>query len=249
MMARLPYFRRWHKEHKTPLCEFGETIQYMVAHHKKMPKLESRFYKGIWLGKDTMTSESIVGIAGKIIRTRTINWQLDDKLNQKSMTDNWWTSSMRHHGHQSHQQKHYSQQWWYQPTQQVQHSKQQQRHKQQLRQHSNRHKQQKQVHHNVNLQVQHISKRQLLTYQWQQHRQVQQEDNHCQCRRDNNKMRLHKAVNPNNKGQQSSSNQCKDLKQTEPPATRMRINAIKVTTKRGETNHHNNMWRCTRSRN
>ena len=82
-------FRRWNKEHKTPLCEFGETIQYMVAHHKKMPKLESRFYKGMWLGKGTMTSESIIGITGKIIRTRTIR--------QTYWTRQVWQTIDRHH--------------------------------------------------------------------------------------------------------------------------------------------------------
>ena len=85
--GKTSYFRRWNKEHKTPLCEFGETIQYMVAHHKKMPKLESRFYKGIWLGKDTMTSESIIGISGKIIRTRTIRRQVEPEKYDRQLMD------------------------------------------------------------------------------------------------------------------------------------------------------------------
>ena len=84
--GKTSYFRRWNKEHKTPLCEFGETIQYMIPHYKRMPKLESRFYKGIWLGKDTMTSESIIGIQGKIIRTRTIRRQIEpDKYDRQLM--------------------------------------------------------------------------------------------------------------------------------------------------------------------
>ena len=33
--GKTSYFRRWNKEHKTPLCEFGETIQYMVAHTRR----------------------------------------------------------------------------------------------------------------------------------------------------------------------------------------------------------------------
>ena len=85
--GKTSYFRRWNKEHKTPLCEFGETIQYMVAHHKKMPKLESRFYKGIWLGKDTMTSESIIGISGKIIRTGTIRRQIEPEKYDRQLMD------------------------------------------------------------------------------------------------------------------------------------------------------------------
>ena len=84
--GKTSYFRRWNKEHKTPLCEFGETIQYMIPHYKRMPKLESRFYKGTWLGKDTMTSESIIGIQGKIIRTRTIRRQIEpDKYDRQLM--------------------------------------------------------------------------------------------------------------------------------------------------------------------
>ena len=84
--GKTSYFRRWNKEHKTPLCEFGETIQYMIPHYKRMPKLESRFYKGIWLGKDTMTSESVIGIQGKIIRTRTIRRQIEpDKYDRQLM--------------------------------------------------------------------------------------------------------------------------------------------------------------------
>ena len=85
--GKTSYFRRWNKEHKTPLCEFGETIQYMVAHHKKMPTLESRLYKGIWLGKDTMTSESIIGILGKIIRTRTIRRQIEPEKYDRQLMD------------------------------------------------------------------------------------------------------------------------------------------------------------------
>ena len=84
--GKTSYFRRWNKERKTPLCEFGETIQYMIPHYKRMPKLESRFYNGIWLGKDTMTSESIIGIQGKISRTRTIRRQIEpDKYDRQLM--------------------------------------------------------------------------------------------------------------------------------------------------------------------
>ena len=84
--GKTSYFKRWHKEHKTPLCELGQTIQYMIPHHKRMPKLESRFYKGIWLGKNTMTSESIIGRQGKIIRTRTIRHQIEpDKYDRQLM--------------------------------------------------------------------------------------------------------------------------------------------------------------------
>ena len=84
--GKTSYFRRWNKEHKTPLCELGETIQYMIPLYKRMPKLESRFYIGICLGKDTMTSGSIIGIQGNIIRTRTIRRQIEpDKYDRQLM--------------------------------------------------------------------------------------------------------------------------------------------------------------------
>ena len=34
--------------------------------------MNPRFYKGIWLGKCTFTGESFIGIAGRIVRSRTI---------------------------------------------------------------------------------------------------------------------------------------------------------------------------------
>ena len=45
------YYRRWNKEHKTPICEFGETVLYMLPTAKHRPKMEARFFQAIWLGK------------------------------------------------------------------------------------------------------------------------------------------------------------------------------------------------------
>ena len=71
------YFRRWKSDNKTPICEFGETILYMVAGASKhQPKLENRFFKGIWLGKDTTSGESYIGIGGRVIKARTIRRQV-----------------------------------------------------------------------------------------------------------------------------------------------------------------------------
>ena len=78
------YQRRWQKDHKAPLCEMAETVQYMIPTTKAQPKMEPRFFKGIWLGRDTMTGESIVGIPGKVIRARTIRRQImPDKYDQR----------------------------------------------------------------------------------------------------------------------------------------------------------------------
>ena len=80
------YHRRWAKDHKSPLCEFGETINYMIPHLQTHPKLEARFFIGLWLGRDTMTNEHIIGIPGKVIRARTIRRQTEpEKYNRQLM--------------------------------------------------------------------------------------------------------------------------------------------------------------------
>ena len=47
----------------TPLCEFG--APYMLPTVKQFSEPEPRFYNGIWLGKDTTTGKSLVGIQTK----------------------------------------------------------------------------------------------------------------------------------------------------------------------------------------
>ena len=66
------YFRRWHKNHQQPLCEFGETVQYLLPTNKQLPKMEQRFFPAIWLGRDTTTGETLLGITNKVVRARTI---------------------------------------------------------------------------------------------------------------------------------------------------------------------------------
>ena len=93
------YFRRWNKEHKTPLCEFGETVQYMITDVRLQGKLEQRFYTGIWLGKDTQTNESVLGIPGKIVRARTIRRQVAPEKYNRQLMDTInvypWNPTMR----------------------------------------------------------------------------------------------------------------------------------------------------------
>ena len=45
------YFRRWNKDHRQPLCEFGETVQYLLPTSKQLPKMEQRFMPGFGLGE------------------------------------------------------------------------------------------------------------------------------------------------------------------------------------------------------
>ena len=81
------YSRRWNKEHRTPLCEFSETVQYMIQDVRLQGKLEQRFFTGIWLGKDTHTNESVLGIPGKIVKARTVRRQVaPEKYNKQLLT-------------------------------------------------------------------------------------------------------------------------------------------------------------------
>ena len=80
------FYRRWNKEHRTPLCEFGETVLYQLPNVKDLPKLENRFLPAIWLGKDTATGETLLGIATKVVRSRTIKRQpMPEKYNKQLM--------------------------------------------------------------------------------------------------------------------------------------------------------------------
>ena len=80
------FYRRWNKEHRTPLCEFGETVLYQLTNLKDLPKLENRFLPAIWLGKDTASGETLLGIATKVIRARTITRQpMPEKYNKQLM--------------------------------------------------------------------------------------------------------------------------------------------------------------------
>ena len=67
------FYRRWGKEHKTPICIFAETVQYMAQTAKTMPKLEQRFFKSKAAGlARTATNEHIIGIANRVVRAQTI---------------------------------------------------------------------------------------------------------------------------------------------------------------------------------
>ena len=67
------FYRRWGKERKTPICIFAETVQYMAQTAKTMPKLEQRFFKSKAAGlARTATNEHIIGIANRVVRAQTI---------------------------------------------------------------------------------------------------------------------------------------------------------------------------------
>ena len=52
-----------------------------------MPKLEQRFFKGIWRGKDTATGEHILGIATRVVRARTIRRLVQPDSFDKQLLD------------------------------------------------------------------------------------------------------------------------------------------------------------------
>ena len=81
------YFRRWNKDHRAPICEFGETVQYLLPAVKQLPKMEQRFFKAIWLGRDTATGETLLGISNKVIRARTIRRMPKPEKYDKQMFD------------------------------------------------------------------------------------------------------------------------------------------------------------------
>ena len=86
------YFHRWNKDHRTPLCEFGETAQYLLPTVKQLPKMEQHVFKAIWLGRDTATGETLLGISNKAVRARTIR-RMPKADKYDSMTNKCLTSS------------------------------------------------------------------------------------------------------------------------------------------------------------
>ena len=87
MQMATRFYRRWNEEHRTPLCEFGETVLYQRPNVKDLPKLENRFLPAIWLGKDTASGETLLGIATKVIRARTIKRQPMPQKYDKQLMD------------------------------------------------------------------------------------------------------------------------------------------------------------------
>eukprot|EP00435_Cladocopium_sp_Y103_P020287 s1005_g4.t4 len=81
------YFRRWQRNNTAPLCEFGETVLYMIPTTKGQPKAEPRFFNGIWLGRDNTTGESYIGITGRVVRARTIRRQVEPHKYNNELLD------------------------------------------------------------------------------------------------------------------------------------------------------------------
>ena len=54
---------------------------------KDLPKLENRFLPAIWLGRDTATGETLLGIATKVVPSRTTKRQPMPKNYNKQLMD------------------------------------------------------------------------------------------------------------------------------------------------------------------
>ena len=65
------YQRRWERDYKHAICEFGETVLYRVP-AKQLVKGDLALHKAIWLGVDDSNGESFVGTTEGVIRARTI---------------------------------------------------------------------------------------------------------------------------------------------------------------------------------
>ena len=64
------YQRRWERDYKHAICEFGETVLYRLP--AKQLKGDLALHKAIWLGVDDSNGESFVGATKGVIRARTI---------------------------------------------------------------------------------------------------------------------------------------------------------------------------------
>ena len=62
-------------------------MQYLLPTVKQLPKMEQRFFKAIWLGRDTATGETLLGISNKVIRARTIRRMPKPEKYDKQMFD------------------------------------------------------------------------------------------------------------------------------------------------------------------
>ena len=62
-------------------------MQYLLPTFKQTPKMEQRFFKAIWLGRDASTGETLLGIGNKVVRARTIRRMPKPDKYDKQMFD------------------------------------------------------------------------------------------------------------------------------------------------------------------
>ena len=147
------YFNRWNTEQHTPLCEFGEAVQHMLPTVKQFPKLEPRFYNGIWLGKDTTADESLPGRTIRRQHRSLENTSISTAYNNLyDTTDNASYKSVKHHHHRR------------------------------MRQHAQQQKARDRTHHKQVTSRQNRRRQQSPPHQWLHHQRIRS-DQRCQHRR------------------------------------------------------------------
>ena len=77
-------FRRWKKDYQTGLREFGETVLFRMP-CKLRDKVDTAWYEGIWLGKDTEVDESLVFGNGTMHKVRTVRRVVPSKQWNKTL--------------------------------------------------------------------------------------------------------------------------------------------------------------------
>ena len=80
------YYRRWSKEHRTPLCEFGETVLYQLPNVKGPTKVGKQISPSILAWQGHSIRRNTPSIATKVVRARTIKRQpMPEKYNKQLM--------------------------------------------------------------------------------------------------------------------------------------------------------------------
>ena len=86
--------RRWGQSYTSPICALGESVYFKIS-ASRHTKLKSSWYRGVWLGKHSVTNDHRVDSAtGEVLRVRTIRrhpgtsqWQFVPLLEVKGTPD------------------------------------------------------------------------------------------------------------------------------------------------------------------
>ena len=79
------YQRRWERSYQSPLCEFSETIMFRLATPKahRSEKFESKWFPGLWLGRDTESNEILAGTSTGVFQVMSIRrMTIEDRYNK-----------------------------------------------------------------------------------------------------------------------------------------------------------------------
>ena len=62
----------WGQSYASPICSFGEAVYFKIS-ASRIAKLNSSWFRGVWLGKDSVTNGHLAGSSsGEVLRVRTI---------------------------------------------------------------------------------------------------------------------------------------------------------------------------------